>query len=726
MMKWHSFFLILFVGLWLVGCGGTEETAVVPADATPVETELETAVSEAPQATPTDASAAAEEEEEAAADPTHTPTAVPAGPGVTTEFEITNYQRVEAEGTRLDDTVACFERLFASGRFVLHDDGDLTYTPADATAIGDCLGMDVTELKGDYEPSDEADFAFEIDDDITQFVGFDTIEIDADGTITELADGAEGTLRIRVYPSSTDRNNFQHIRANYLFNGAMAAASQASPIEYTLTDALAPHGVLAAIFPAPEDAYTVINRAQLEFVTNLSANEVKTYYEQNLAGLGWKLDSQDGNELYFTTDDSRDNGTIRSQTYVQTIVELSLINTVPLDELLTVPLPTDAQIGGLTYSQLYDLPADAVSAYVESLSTPLEGAGWTFASSEATETGQTDLWEQMGQALTIEQLSNDRFENGVRLRYRFAEPIIAVDLEAVRNAVAEVEVNIPTASIDPVNPADYSGQYTLTGSANMAIADELMVGFGDAGYAGRPSLRLSNGTAAGITTMCAGIADGALASRALTDEETAFCTSNGEQVLDFVLARNPIVMLIHPNNDWAAEMTATELATALTDAETWADVNSAWPNVPIERFYPAADSFPYTQVTHVLFDGDATALAEVANAAYSENNTGILDGVSGSEGALGFIAHSGYAGEGGRLTAVSLDGVAPGGEGYLFDQPIILYTLDRVLQANPDMGAFLNFALTDGRLALRELGVALPDEATQRRNEGLWLDKVGN
>lgn len=63
----------------------------------------------------------------------------------------------------------------------------MTYMPSDPTALSDCLLLDTTELSGEYEPSDEADFAYEMDD-IDQFAGLENVEIDVDGTIT----GAEG------------------------------------------------------------------------------------------------------------------------------------------------------------------------------------------------------------------------------------------------------------------------------------------------------------------------------------------------------------------------------------------------------------------------------------------------------------------------------------------------------------------------------------------------------
>lgn len=713
----------LLLGLLLLAaCGGgetlVEETAVANSSPTASQPVSEADVADEP------AEAAVTAVLEAEPEPTAEPAPEPTGPDITAELDIANLQRTEAEGVQLEVTDDCFERLFGNGRFVLFNDGSLTYTPSDPTALSDCLLLDATELSGEYEPSSEADYDYEIED-IDQFAGLENVEIDVDGTIT----GAEGTVRLRIFPASgEDRSLIQLIRADYVFNGA-TAVTETVPFEYTLSDALASSGAPTTVLPAPNNPFTAINDIRLEFVTNLTFEEVKTFYEQNFGGLGWTLDNQFENELYFVTDDSRDSGYIRPLEFGQTIVELSLVNNRAEDELMIVPLPSDALIGFLSYFQLYDLPTNYVSGYLDTINTRLVSDGWTLIDSQTTEAGQNNLWELEGQQINVQQVSNDRFENGVRLAYSYSESVIRVNLDDVRNGVVVGENGGETAvstdsNLPSINPGDYTEQFTVVGSSNIVVVDELMVRFADAGYAGLPLLNLGNGTAAGIASLCLGDADGALATRTMTEDEAALCTSSGEQVLNFVLARNPIVVIVNPANDWAKEMSADELALALTTAEAWSDINNSWPDLPIERIFPGTDSFPYSQVNSFLFPEDADALVNAIDAQFSEDDNVLVSGVANSEGAISFIAHSGFVAAQG-VTAVSIAGLAPGSEGYLFDQPIILLTLDRVLQANPDMAAFINFSLTDGRLALFDIGLALPDEATQQANEQAWLDAVG-
>lgn len=736
----NSFVIILFFTLLLTltGCGQVTSQTANPASGEAEQTDTDVSsnqaesqensdptLTEESQSTATILPETSEETTNEEPEPTTAPPIEPAGSGITAELDITNWERVEAEGQRLDETVDCFERLFASGRFVLFEDGSLTYTPADGSAIGDCLALDETELHGDFEPSDEADYAYEIDD-IKQFVGLNDVEIDADGTITG---DAEGTLRIRVYPGSgEDRTRIQMIRADYLFNGTTVAESS-TPIEYALTDALATSGAPITVLPPPKNPFTVINDIRLEFVTNLTFAEVKAFYEQNLAGLGWTLDSQSDNALNFVTDDSRDYGSIRAEEYVRTIVELNLINSLVLDELITVPLPNDALVGSLMYFQVYDLPADDVSGYLESINTQLESNGWTLVSSEATDAGQDNLWEQADQTISVQQVESDRFENGVRLAYNFAEPIVAVNLDDVRNGVVadgqEETIVTSDSSLPPVNPADFPEEIVLaSGSTYFFVAEQTAVQYGDAG--GGPVWINSGGASSAIASLCEQIVDGAVVHRPLNEAERTNCESSGAQVVEFVIGNNRTAVLIHPDNTWATSMTVDELRVAFTTAETWADVNPAWPDSPIQRFLPGSDSGIFNNFIALVFDGDESGVFAASTLNFSEDDNVLLNAVESNVDALALINLAFAQERSVDATAVAIDGIAPDEAGYLLNSPVFVYTLDNILTAKPQVAAFMNFMLVNSPQIVQDNRFLLPiDTATQQVNEQAWLDIVG-
>jgi len=51
-----------------------------------------------------------------------------------------------------------------------------------------------------------------------------------------------------------------------------------------------------------------------------------------------------------------------------------------------------------------------------------------------------------------------------------------------------------------------------------------------------------------------------------------------------------VVVAVSQQNDWAQSMRSGEMMTLFTIAETWADVRPGWPNTPIQRYLPPADS----------------------------------------------------------------------------------------------------------------------------------------
>ena len=520
--------LLLFI--WLLGlaaCGGGEATEEESAVTEPATAEMqpgsqEEIINEAPIAPET-----VVEEPTLTDEPESAPE--PTGPGITAELEITNSQRVEAEGTQLEATIDCFERLFGNGRFVLFEDGSLTYTPSDATALSDCLLLDVAELSGEYESSSEADYDYEIDD-IDQFAGLENVEIDVDGTIT----GTEGTVRFRIFPATgADRSLIQLIRADYLFNGATAVADDDAVSE-----------------PETEESP--------------SENE---------------------------------------------------------------PAPT------------------------------------------------------------------------------------------VMPAV--------TSALPPINPANFPDGISLaSGSTYFVVAEAAAIQYGDAG--GGPVTVNFGGASSAIASLCEQIVDGVMLNRPLNEGERDLCQSTGAQVLTFVLGNNSTAVLIHPDNDWATSMTLDELRLAFTTAETWADVNPAWPNSPIQRFLPGTDSGVFNNFVGLLFDGDESGVFSASALNFSEDDNVLLAGAESSVDALVLVNYAFARERGVAATAVAIDGISPNADDYLLNSPALLVTLDIILAQKPQVAAFMNFTLANSRQIAEETGFLLPvDATTQQANEQAWLDAVG-
>lgn len=281
------------------------------------------------------------------------------------------------------------------------------------------------------------------------------------------------------------------------------------------------------------------------------------------------------------------------------------------------------------------------------------------------------------------------------------------------------------SALPPVNPSDFPEQIVLaSGSTFFTVAEATALQYGDAG--GEPVQLNFGGGSAAITSLCEQIVDGAVVHLPMDESVRATCESGGAQVVEFVIGNNATAVLIHPDNDWATTMTLDELRLAFTTAETWADVNPAWPNTPIQRFLPGTDSGIFNDFINLLFAGDDSGVLGAANRNFSEDDNVLLAAVASNVDALVVVNYAFAQERGVDATAVAIDGITPGAAGYLLNSQVLVYTLDTILREKPPVAAFMNFMLVNNSQIVQDTGFILPvDDATQQANEQEWLAAVG-
>src|SRR5699024_10346163 len=79
------------------------------------------------------------------------------------------------------------------------------------------------------------------------------------------------------------------------------------------------------------------------------------------------------------------------------------------------------------------------------------------------------------------------------------------------------------------------------------------------------------------------------ASRPIKEEEQAKADELGIEVKELKVALDGLTFVIHPDNDWATEMTAEELESiflADSDVTNWSDINPEWPDEKINTYGP--------------------------------------------------------------------------------------------------------------------------------------------
>ena len=211
------------------------------------------------------------------------------------------------------------------------------------------------------------------------------------------------------------------------------------------------------------------------------------------------------------------------------------------------------------------------------------------------------------------------------------------------------------------------------------------------------------GTGGGFEVFCKGQTDISNASRPIEAEEEKICAKNGVEYTELQVATDALTVVTSADNDFITCLTTDELATLWgPDAEgkitTWDQVNPEFPAEPIELYGPGTDSGTFDYFTDEI-NGEEGASRSDYNA--SEDDNVIVQGVGGSEYALGYFGFSYYEENADTLKAVEIDSgdgcVAPSAESAQdgtytpLARPLFIYPSNSAVEDKPQVSAFIDF-----------------------------------
>lgn len=161
-----------------------------------------------------------------------------------------------------------------------------------------------------------------------------------------------------------------------------------------------------------------------------------------------------------------------------------------------------------------------------------------------------------------------------------------------------------------INPSGILGNFTIAGSSTVyPLTEHMLAAYTAAGYEGDYNNQ-SVGTTAGIAAFCDGKADIAAASRPIQSGEFEVCRKNGRFPQEFRVGTDALAVVANAENSFLTNLSQAELQKVFTTAETWADVNPAWPDEPIYRFIPGADSGTLDFFTDAVYDAHLSDLSK--------------------------------------------------------------------------------------------------------------------
>ncbi|NJN90357.1 MAG: PstS family phosphate ABC transporter substrate-binding protein [Leptolyngbyaceae cyanobacterium SL_5_14] len=232
-----------------------------------------------------------------------------------------------------------------------------------------------------------------------------------------------------------------------------------------------------------------------------------------------------------------------------------------------------------------------------------------------------------------------------------------------------------------------------------------------------------SGTSGGFEKFCAGETDINNASRPITTEEIEACEAAGVEYIELPVAYDALTVVVHPENDWAQDITLEELRTLWEPAAEgqitrWNQIRPSWPDVPINLYGAGEDSGTFDYFTEAVVGESGASRSDYTA---SEDDTVLVQGVSEDPNALGYFGYAYYEESQNLLRAVAIDSgdgpVLPSDEAVLnaeyqpLARPLFIYVNAESAESKPEVKAFVEYYLTNADTIVEAVGyVSLPGE----------------
>jgi phosphate transport system substrate-binding protein len=166
-----------------------------------------------------------------------------------------------------------------------------------------------------------------------------------------------------------------------------------------------------------------------------------------------------------------------------------------------------------------------------------------------------------------------------------------------------------------------------------------------------------SGTSGGFEKFCAGQTDISNASRPILKAEIETCRKNGVRFIELPIAFDALTVVVHPQNNWAKDITIAELKKMWEPAaqgkiNNWNQVRASWPNRPLKLFGAGNKSGTFDYFTEATVGKTRASRTDYTA---SEDDEVIAAGVSKDPNALGYFGYAYYEEHKGKLKTVAVN-----------------------------------------------------------------------
>jgi phosphate transport system substrate-binding protein len=282
-----------------------------------------------------------------------------------------------------------------------------------------------------------------------------------------------------------------------------------------------------------------------------------------------------------------------------------------------------------------------------------------------------------------------------------------------------------------VDPATVTGAIRITGSSTVfPLTSAVAAAFTDEGSSTDISIRVT-GTGAGFETFCSPYSqvDIVNASRPITDEEQAVCTAEEHPAIAFRVGTDALAVVVNETNDFVTDLSLEQLVQIFSgSATTWSEVDPAYPAEPITLFSPGVDSGTFDYFVDEVFDGDEEPILNTPGILLSEDDYEMVQGIAGDTYAIGYFGFAYYQDNRERLNIVAIDpgtgeAITPMEEtvsdgSYPLARPLFIYSSSRIMQAQPQVAAFIDYYLANIPEFIEEVGYfPIPPETLEESRQ---------
>lgn len=226
-----------------------------------------------------------------------------------------------------------------------------------------------------------------------------------------------------------------------------------------------------------------------------------------------------------------------------------------------------------------------------------------------------------------------------------------------------------------------------------------------------------SGTGGGFEVFCQGQTDISDASRPIEEDEVAVCEENGVEYTELQVATDALTVAVHP--DLAVDCLTTdqliELVGPQSEVTNWSDLDPSFPDEEISFFFPGTDSGTYDYMAADVVGDESETLRDDVES--SEDDNVLVQGIGGTEGAVGFFGYTYYEENQDTLKALSIDDgngcvepsaeTAQAGEYTPLARPLFIYVNNAKYADNAATAAYVDFYIAN-LAEIAEIGQFIP------------------